>query len=83
MKLAKVVPTYKGGSIDDHKNYIPIVVLPVFPKIFKECLKERLLGYFEKKNLFSYRQHGFRKNRSVRTVIADVLGKITKAVLPA
>lgn len=38
LKVAKVVPVYKGGTQDDLSNSRPISVLPVFSKIFEDVI---------------------------------------------
>lgn len=42
LKIAKVIPVYKGGGETKIKNYRPISVLPVFSKIFARVVNDRL-----------------------------------------
>lgn len=78
MKLAKVVSIDKGISIENHKT---IAALLVFFKNFENCSKKIFMDYFGNKNLLSNRLHRFCKKCSVRTAIAEVLEKITRAVI--
>ena len=45
LKTARVVPIFKGGDVDDIKNYRPISVLPAFSKVFERALYNRMVNY--------------------------------------
>ncbi|RYA67263.1 hypothetical protein DD592_27655 [Enterobacter cloacae complex sp. 2DZ2F20B] len=61
LKTARIIPIHKKGDRNDLNNYRPISILPVFSKIFEKVLHTQLYSYFEKNNLFSNFQYGFRK----------------------
>ena len=42
MKIAKVIPVFKGGDCADLSNYRPISVLPCFSKILERLMYNRL-----------------------------------------
>jgi hypothetical protein len=60
MKVARVVPIYKGGSKKEISNYRPISVLSVFNKIFEKLIYERLASFLEHQTFFYQQQYGFR-----------------------
>lgn len=77
LKLAKIIPLYKKGSIDDLNNYRPISLLPSFSKIFELVMCSRLISFMNKCQLFSTSQHGYLKGKSTTTAIFQ----FTKAIL--
>lgn len=68
LKIARVVPLYKGGCRSLPENYRPISILPIFSKVFEKIVHKRLYDYLEKKNILSESQFGYR--RGVSTVHA-------------
>lgn len=79
LKIAIVTPLHKGGDTEDHSNYRPISVLPVFSKVFEIALRKRLVDYFENNSLLHTAQHGFRQYRSTITAMLEVLDTILDA----
>ena len=47
VKLAKVFPIFKVGNIEEVGNYIPISVLPIFPKVSERKIFNRTYQYFQ------------------------------------
>ena len=45
LKLAKVLPLYKGGKTHIMSNYRPISILPLFSKIFEKLIYTRLYNF--------------------------------------
>ena len=77
LKIAKVIPVYKGkGSIDDHTNYRPISLLPILSKVFERILKSQINDHFETNNLFTISQFGFRKNRTTSLAVDSFTSNI-------
>jgi hypothetical protein len=64
MKIAKVVPIFKSGNINDINNYRPISLLCSFSKILEKIVANRLIKYLEINNLISPNQFGFRAKHS-------------------
>ena len=62
-----ITPVYKKGNKTDPANYRPISLTSHVIKIFERVVRKRLVHYLEKNNLFSSKQHGFRKGRSCLT----------------
>ena len=48
LKMAKVIPVFKSGIIEDCFNYRPISLLPQFSKIVEKHLNSRLTGFIDK-----------------------------------
>ena len=64
LKIARVVPIHKKGTKNNFSNYRPVSVLPAFSKLFERLVYDRLINYFDKNNVLSENQFGFRKYRS-------------------
>lgn len=80
LKIAKIIPLFKGGDSKDPVNYRPISVLPSFSKIFEKLMHARLTSFLLQNNSLDKSQHGFRKNYSTCSAIADVTNYITEAL---
>ena len=50
-KIARVIPVYKNGPIDDVNNYLPIFLLPVFGKIIEKLISVTLTYFLEIQNI--------------------------------
>ena len=64
LKVAKIRPVFKSGNKSDIGNYRPISILPVLDKIFEKLIYVRLYSFFEKFNIISDNQFGFRDRKS-------------------
>ena len=62
LKIAKVMPFYKKDDITLMDNYRPVSLLTSISKVFEKVVFTQLYEYFDKQNLFSSSQYGFRKN---------------------
>ena len=65
------MPIYKGGNLNELRNYRPISVLPVLRKVFERAVFNWLSQYLEKNNLLSEEQCGFRARKSTSDAIID------------
>ena len=72
LKVARVTPLHKGGPKSELTNYRPISVLSPFNKIFKTVIKNRLIKFWNKYNIFSPTQFGFRQNYSTSLAIIQL-----------
>ena len=79
LKIARIRPVFKSGSKSSIGNYRPISILPVLDKIFEKLMYSRLYSFFEKYNVISENQFGFRNNKN--TLQAAL--QLEKAILPA
>ena len=73
LKIARVIPIYKKGPIDQISNYRPISIVPIFSKVFEMALKKQISTYFETNRLFSSSQFGFRSSRSTTMAINKLI----------
>lgn len=80
LKHGKITPVFKKGDKELVSNYRPICILPFFSKIIEKLLVNRLTNYFQKFNLLSPEQHGFRRNYSTETAILSFTDKIKHAL---
>ena len=51
LKIVKVMPTHKGGSMQDMNNYRPISLLSIFDKIIEKLIHKRLYSFIEEHNI--------------------------------
>lgn len=88
-KIAKVIPVYKSGDINDEANYRPISILPTLSKILERAVYKQLIEYLEDNKLLTNQQYGYRKKRSTEhaaTIFTDDIrrqieqGKLVGAV---
>ena len=73
LKIARVVPIFKGGFTSELINYRPISILPSLSKIFERLMYNRMLSYINKFNILSNDQFGFRKNRNTELAVIHAL----------
>ena len=78
-KIARVIPVYKKGSMNLVSNYRPISLLSIFNRLLKKLMYNRLISYFNKINVLSDNQFGFRKNHSTfHALIFKIADKIQR-----
>ncbi len=80
LKLAKVVPVFKGGDSSNISNYRPISVLSFFSKIFEKVMYNYVLNFMEKNKVLYKHQFGFRQNHSCQQAIITLIEKITSCL---
>ena len=73
LKIAKVIPIYKSGPLDNTGNYRPISLLTNLSKNFERLLHKRLVSFFEKNNTLVLTQFGFRHHHSTLHSILDII----------
>jgi hypothetical protein len=74
LKIAKIIPVYKGEDETDASNYRPI--LSIFNRIFEKIVYKRMVSYIEKQILLYSSQYGFRKGHSTQHAILELLNDI-------
>ena len=62
LKIAKVLLIFKKGDGSLPSNYRPISLRSSLSKVFEKLLHKRMVKIFNKNNLFTPVQYGFRKN---------------------
>ena len=58
LKISKVIPIHKGGSMDDLNNYRPISLLSIFDKLIEKLMHKQLYEFLEKNNVLFKNQYG-------------------------
>ena len=61
MKVARVLPLFKSGTLSLFTNNRPVSVLPAFSKFLERIVYNRLDSFLNKCKILSY---GFRENHS-------------------
>ena len=56
-KTARVVPIYKADDPTDVNNYRPILILPIFSKIFEKIVHNKLYSFLKRNRLLSGNQY--------------------------
>ena len=80
LKIAKVCPIFKGGSLNIFSNYRPISVLPCFSKIFEKVAYIRIEKYLSSNKIIIDNQYGFRANHSSYMAILEMYNRISKSI---
>ena len=80
LKIAKVIPLYKGEDIQLIENYRPISILPYFSKIFEKVIFRYVIEFIEENNILYEYQFGFRKNHSTSHAIITLVERVNKAL---
>lgn len=78
MKVARVIPIFKSGDIDDFNNYRPISILPIISKIMEKVVNQQLMEYIERNKLSTSKQYGFRKKSGTSTALIDMVSNLQK-----
>ena len=50
LKIAEVIPLFKGGDMHILGNYRPISLLPIFGKLFEKIIAKRLTDFLDSSN---------------------------------
>ena len=79
MKVAKIIPIYKGNSRYTVSNYRPISLLPIFSKIFEKIMYNRLISFIDKNEILIPDQFGFQKNKSTEMAVNAITKQITNS----
>ena len=61
MKIARVIPLFKNGNINDFTNDRPISLLSQFSIVVEKIFDNRLMSFIEEKTILYEIQYGFRK----------------------
>ena len=80
LKIARVIPIFKGENEQLVHNYRPISVLPFYSKIFENIVATHVIEFLEDNHVFYQYQFGFRKNHSISHAIIALVEKVSKAL---
>ena len=79
-KKATIVPLFIGGVKENVSNYRPVSLLPIPGKLMEKIIHDHMMTFFEKNNLISNMQNGFRKNHSTLSSIVDFTSDIYHSI---
>ncbi|RZF35180.1 hypothetical protein LSTR_LSTR014686, partial [Laodelphax striatellus] len=80
LKFSIIKPIFKKGNRSCPENYRPIALQTIFSKIIERAVFFQINNYFEQNNLLYNRQFGFRKNKSTKQAIFDVVDSTLRAL---
>ena len=79
MKLAEVIPLYKGKSMDQMVNYRPISLLIMLSKLLEKVIYQRIYKYLEAKSILYPSQYRFCNKRSCKQAICELTGYVLQS----
>ena len=79
MKVAEIIPLYKGKEMDIMVNYRPISLLISLSKLLEKIMYRRLYSYLESNSILYNSQYGFRSRRSCEQAITELVGYILQS----
>ena len=80
LKMARVVPIFKGGDIANVTNYRPVSILPVVSKVLERIVYNRLLSFIEKFKILYLYQFGFRAKHSTHMALTTFTDRVTRFI---
>ena len=75
---ANVVPIFKKGDRHQPSNYRPVSLTSVVCKVLEHIVHSSIMSHFDRWNILSDSQHGFRKRRSCETQLIETINDIAK-----
>jgi hypothetical protein len=69
--VAHVTAIFKSGDKSDAANYRPVSLTNHITKAFEKIIKNEIVFYLTKNQLYNESQHGFRKSRSTQTNLIE------------
>ena len=72
-KKTTIIPIEKIANTNKAEEFRPINMVPVYEKLLEVVVNNQFIEYFEKNNLLSEYQAGFRKNNSCESALQSVL----------
>ena len=78
LKVAKVVPVFKNGKINELGNYRPISILPAISKIYEKVIYKRLYNFLQLNDIFYSSQYGFRSKHSTIHAVTEFIEDIVQ-----
>ena len=80
MKVAKVIPIFKKGNVDDLGNYRPISLLTSFSKVLEKVVYTRTVKFLNDHNILVDTQFGFRQKHSTTHAVLLLIDHVVKAI---
>ena len=79
MKLAEVIPLYKGKEHDKVINYRPISLLITISKLLEKIIYKRLYSFLEKNKILFESQYGLQSKRSCEHAVMEMVSRLLQA----
>ena len=76
MKIAEVIPPYKGKDHEEIINYRPISLLTTISKLLEKIVYKRVYSFLDHYDVLYQSQYGFCNKRSCSQAIAELTGKL-------
>ena len=80
LNIARLLPLYKGSSLDKMINFRPISILSSISKIFERLMFNKMYSFIEKYQIFGNSQFGFRKGHNTELAVMHIIKSITDAL---
>ena len=80
LKIARILPLHKGGSLDKMINFRPISILSSISKIFERLMFNKMYSFVEKYQILGNSQFGFRKGHNADLTVMHTIKSITDAL---
>lgn len=80
LKLTVIKPIFKKDDKYDMNCYRPIALIPILSKVFEKVIHNSIYNYFERNNLFTEEQVGFRKNKTINLAIYNFLSTVMTSI---
>ena len=79
LKIANIIPIFKGGDSQDYNNYRPISRISNLSKLIEKLAHKKLYNFLEKHSVLFEKQYGFRAKMSTNHALIDITNKIQEA----
>lgn len=80
LKQCLISPLHKKGDKTDISNYRPLYKMTNISKIYQKVLCDRINNFFEKHEILTSHQHGFRPNRSTNSACFELYKYIIEKI---
>ena len=78
MKIAEVVPLYKGKSRHEVENYRPISLLLTISKLLEKLVYSRVYDFLISSNQLYESQYGFQRNHACEHAVGEFISEVVK-----
>ena len=80
LKIARIIPLYKGDDKQLIHNYRPISILPFFSKVFEKIVHKYIVEFLDDNNIVYEYQFGFRKHHSTSHALIALVERVIKSL---
>ena len=76
MKMAEIIPLYKGKEFDKVINYRPVSLLITISEVLEKGVYSRVYKFLEKHKVLYDSQYGFRRKRSCEQAVLELVSSV-------